>query len=323
MAVSRADSCSRLACGIAREKPTKRALRHGFRKAFRLGASLFPAVLAATFASPAVAEPIEISIGVSDSLGPSIIEIIDEYPNVCVEEEFFSDQWLRTALEFIIACRAIHLGGLEATYSILSYPNSARTRAELLKGSVAIMVDFPWGDFASHEDLYRSDAVLRIGDFVKGIYTRPDHTELLQVRTLEELRKFKAVSNETWIYDWTALQRMQIETFAVSRYALMGGMVEGRRVDFLVGEFPGVNDLSQYINGFQFIPVPGIKIALPGTRHVVVSKRAPHAREIFDALQIGLTTLHDRGLIREGYSTVGFFNPLVEDWKILCCETAD
>ncbi|MPZ11539.1 MAG: hypothetical protein GEU89_15230 [Kiloniellaceae bacterium] len=323
MAVSQAESCSRLACGIAREKLTKRARRRGIRKAFRLGASLFSTVLAVSFASPAVSEPIEISIGVSDSLGPSIVEIMDQYPNLCSEEEFFSDQWLRTALEFIIACRAIHLGGLEATYTIVSYPNSARTRAELLKGSVAIMVDFPWGDFASHEDLYRSDAVLRVGDFVKGIYTRPDHTELLQVRTLEELRKFKAVSNETWIYDWTALQRMQIETFTVSRYALMGGTVEGRRVDFLVGEFPGVSDLSQYINGYRFTPVPGIKIALPGTRHVAVSKLAPHAKEVFDALQVGLAALHYRGLIRKGYRSVGFFNPLVEDWKILCCETAD
>ncbi|MGF1592689.1 MAG: hypothetical protein ACFCUW_05380 [Kiloniellaceae bacterium] len=323
MAVSRTDSCSRPACGMARGKPTGRVRRYEVRNALRLGAALFASALAASFASPAASKPIEIGIGVSDSLGPSIIEIIDEYPNVCAEEEFFSDQWLRTALEFIIACRAIRLGGIEATYTILNYPNSARTRTELLKGSFAIMVDFPWGDFASHEDLYRSDAVLRIGDFVKGIYTRPDHTELLQVRTLEELRKFRAVSNETWFYDWTALQRMQIETFAVSRYELMGKMVEGRRVDFLVGEFPGVDDLSQYINGFRFVPVPGIKITLPGTRHVAVSKQVPHAREIFDALQIGLAILHDRGLIRKGYSTVGFFNPRVEDWKSLCCDTAD
>ncbi|MGF1630089.1 MAG: hypothetical protein ACFCUT_11520 [Kiloniellaceae bacterium] len=323
MAVSRADFCSRLACRIAREKLTKRARSHRIHKAFRLVISLFSAVLAASFASPAASEPIEIGIGVSDNLGASIVEIMDEYPNVCAEDEFFSDQWLRTALEFIFACRAIRLGGLDATYTILSYPNSARTRAELLKGAFAIMVDFPWGDFTSPKDLYQSDAVLRIGDFVKGVYTRPDHAELLQVRTAEELRKFRAVSSESWVYDWAALQRLQIETFAVSQYALMGRMVEGRRVDFLVGEFPGVSDLSQYINGFRFIPVPGIKIALPGTRHVAVSKRVPHAKEIFDALQIGLKILHDRGLIRKGYRTVGFFNPLVEDWKILCCETAD
>jgi len=223
-------------------------------------------------------------------------------------------------VEFVIVCRAIRLGGLEASYTIHNYPNSARTRAELLAGAFAIMVDLPWGDFGMHESLYRSDPVLRIGDFAKGFYTRPDHTALLKVRSLEGLRGFKAVSSKTWVYDWAALERMKIETFSVSRYELMGRLVERGRADFLVGEFPGGNDLSQYINGVRFIPVPGIKVVLPGSRHVTVSKRAPHAEQIFDALQTGLRIMRDRGLIEMGYRAVGFFNPLIEDWKALCCE---
>jgi hypothetical protein len=290
------------------------------RSVLRIGACLVFACAAASAPWPAASDPIEIRIGVSDNLGPSIAQIMDQHPDVCARDDFFSDEWLRTALEFVIACRAIRLGGLDSTPTIHNFPNSARARAELLRGAVAIMVDFPWGDFAAHEDLYRSDAVLRIGDFAKGVYTRPDHAELLKVRTVEELRKFRAVSSEAWVYDWAALQRMEIETFAVSTYDLMGRMVERGRVDFLVGEFPGVSDLSQYINGFRFVPVAGIKIALPGSRHVAVSKRAPHAKRIFDALQIGLKIMHERGLIEEGYRTVGFFNPLTEDWKVLCCE---
>ncbi|WP_193368755.1 ABC transporter substrate-binding protein [Pelagibius marinus] len=290
------------------------------RKALLIAASLFYAFFAATFAGPVAAEPVNVNIGVSDNLGPRISRIMEEHPDVCEQDDFFSDQWLRTSLEFVLVCRAIRLGGLEATYTIYSFPNSARTRGELLAGRVAIMVDLPWNDFAQHEDLYQSDAVLRVGDFVKGIYTRPDHTELLKVRTLEELRKFTAVSSDTWVYDWAALQRMNITTSTVSRYELMGRMVEKGRADFLVGEFPGASDLSQYINGFRFVPVPGIKIALPGSRHVAISKRAPHAKQIFDAVQIGLKILRDRGLIKKGYQTVGFLNPLIETWKVLCCE---
>lgn len=271
-------------------------------------------------ASPAAAEPVEVAIGVSDSLAPRISGILEKYPDVCEQDDFFSAEWLRTSLEFVLVCRAIRLGGLEATYTIFDYPNSARARAELLKGTIAIMVDLPWGDFASNENLYQSDAVLRVGDFVKGVYTRPDHAELLKVQTLEELRKFKAVSNDTWFYDWAALKRMEVETFSVPRYDLMGSMVERGRADFLVGEFPGAEDLSQYINGFRFIPVPGIKVALPGSRHVAVSKRAPHAKEIFDAVQVGLKVLRERGLIVKGYQTVGFLNPHIEHWKALCCD---
>lgn len=304
------------------KKPSERA-RCGMRRVLRLGVLLLSPFATTAFTTPAVSNPIEIDIGVSDNLGPSIVEILDRHPDVCAQDDFFSAEWLRTALEFVIACRAIRIGGLDATYTIHNYPNSARTRSELLSGAVAIMVDFPWGDFAEHEDLYRSDAVLRIGDFAKGVYTRPDHTALLKVQTLEELRKFRAVSNETWVYDWAALDRMKIQTFSVAQYALMGRMVERGRVDFLVGEFPGANDLSQYINGFRFIPVPGVKVALPGSRHVAISKRTPHAERIFDAVQIGLKTMRARGLIKKGYQTVGFFNPLIEDWKILCCATEE
>jgi hypothetical protein len=99
----------------------------------------------------------------------------------------------------------------------------------------------------------------------------------------------------------------------------MGTMVERGRVDFLVGEFPGAEDLSQYINGFRFIPVPGLKVALPGSRHVAISRQAPHAERIFDAVQIGLKILRERGLIKKGYQTVGFLNPLIDDWEVLCC----
>lgn len=274
----------------------------------------------AAFALPAAAEPVEIAIGVSDHLGPRVSGILEEHPDVCARDDYFSDKWLRTSLEFVLVCRAIRLGGLEANYKIVDFPNSARTRAELLRGTVSIMVDLPWGDFAAHEDLYRSDAVLRVGDFVKGVYTRPDHARLLKVQTLEELREYKAVSSETWVYDWAALQRMEVEAISVSRYELMGRMVERGRADFLVGEFPGAGDLSQYINGVRFIPVPGIKIALPGSRHVAVSKRAPHAKEIFDALQVGLKILREKGLIKKGYQAVGFLNPFIEDWKPLCCD---
>lgn len=312
----------RLLFGIRREKMTKK-VRRRLHAARRIGVLLCLPFAAAAFTSPAVSDPIDIHIGVSDNLAPGIVEILEHNPDVCAQDDFFSAEWLRTALEFIIACRSIRLGGLDATYTIHNYPNSARTRAELLKGTVAIMVDFPWGDFASHEDLYRSDPVLRVGDFAKGIYTRPDHTKLLKVKTLEALREFKAVSSKSWVYDWAALQRMEIESFSVARYSLMGRMVERGRVDFLVGEFPGANDLSQYINGFRFVPVPGVKVGLPGSRHVAVSRLAPHAKQIFDALQIGLKVMHERGLIKQGYQTVGFFNPLIEDWKVLCCKTEE
>lgn len=275
---------------------------------------------AVLFESSAGAEPIEISIGVSDNLAPRIVKIMEQYPNVCEQDNLFSTEWLRTSVEFVIVCRAIRLGGLEATYSIQNYPNSARTLTELKKGTFMIMVDLPWGKYSKDENVYQSSAVLQFGDFIKGVYTRPDHTALLKVKTVEELREYTAVTSKTWFYDWDALERLKVKKVAVPRYRQMGKMVENGRADFLIAEFPGANDLSQYINGMRFIPVPGVKIALLGSRHVAVSKQFSHSRQVFEAVEAGLKIMDQRGLIKKAYRNIGFFNPKVEDWKILCCD---
>lgn len=91
------------------------------------------------------ADPLVILVGVADDLAQRIHDTIEKYPRVCMEDDFFSAEWLRTTLEFVLLCRAVRLGGLEATYRLVSFPNSARTRVELMKGSVMVMVDFPWG----------------------------------------------------------------------------------------------------------------------------------------------------------------------------------
>jgi hypothetical protein len=289
-------------------------------KILRILPLLFITLVTISMATSADAEPIEISIGVSQNHTPAITKIMKEFPNVCAEDDFFSADWYRISLEFFLVCRAIRIGGIEATYSFKDYPNSARTRAELKKGSTMLMVDLPWGQFSEDESLYKSIEVLKVGDFVKGIYTRPDHTELLKAKTLEELRNFIVVSNKTWIYDWDALERMKVKKLSVSKYDLMGRMVVTGRADFLVAEFPGTDDLSQYIDGVKFIPVPGLKIALLGSRHVAISKKFPKSKLVFEAIQVGLKSLRKRGLISKGYRVTGFSSSLIKDWRIICCQ---
>ena len=271
------------------------------------------------FTLPAVAEPVEISIGVAGKYVPEIVKVMKLHPNVCAEDAPFSPDWFRTVLEFIIVCRAISSGGIDATYSLVSYPNAARAKAELIKGHVMINIALPWKRFQD-ESIYQSSAVIRVGEYIKGIYTRPDHIALLNVKTLKELRAFTAVCDKNWFYDWGALERMGVNKISAPTWSQMGKMVKGGRADYLLSEFTGNDGLSRYIDNTRFIPVPGIKIILQGSRHVTVSKKFPHSKEVFDALQIGLKNMHNRGIIKKGYRVSGFSSPLVDDWKVICCE---
>lgn len=264
---------------------------------------VFGIVIPILFSGPAPAEPINIAVGVGENRAPAIARLLKDRPTVCHEDDYFSDKWLRAVVEFSIVCRAIHLGGLDAVYEIKNYPNSARAQAELLKGVVALTLGLPRGDFSDNENLYKSMAVLRVGAFVKGIYTRPDHVELLKARSLEELQKFTAVSNITWKHDWALLERMKMrDLFSTPRYQQMVKMVQLGRADFLLSPFPKTDELSQMTDGFKIVPVPGIKVVLPGSRHVAVSKKYRNAKRIFEALQVGLRIMHERGLVKKSCS---------------------
>lgn len=283
--------------------------------------SMLFAYAAAAVMPQAHAAPVEIEIGVSGNRAHLILQTMERRPDVCAVDDYFEPDWDRFELEFYIVCRAIRIGEFEATYTFQDYPNYARATAELSKGSYMIMIDLPWDDICQDkESQYCSIAVLPGGDFEKGIYTRSDHQAVLKIRTLEELRRFTAVSTDTWVYDWAALERMKIEVHSVPKWVHQLRMVRYGRADFMLEEFSAAEDMSYFIEGARFVPVPGVKIVFSGSRHAVVSKRFSHSKAVFEALQIGLKSLHDRGLIEQGYTSIGFTNPRVKDWKVLCCE---
>lgn len=282
---------------------------------------LLSACMAAAIALPAAAEPAEISIGVSGNRAHLILQTMERRPDICAVDDYFEPDWDRFQLEFYFVCRAIRIGGFEATYTFQDYPNFARATTEILKGALMIMADLPWSSFSEgKKSIYRSIPVLRAGDFEKGIYTRLDHKEVLEARTVEELRQFTAVSTKTWFYDWAALEQMKIETQNVPKWVHQQRVLKSGRADFMLEEFSAAEDLSYPFKDTRFVPVPGLKVVLGGSRRAVVSKWFPHSKAVFDALQIGLKNLHDRGLIEQGYTTIGFINPRVKDWKVLCCE---
>ncbi|MEI8633212.1 hypothetical protein P4S72_16555 [Vibrio sp. PP-XX7] len=259
-----------------------------------------------SWSQPTSATPIEVTVGVADHLAPRVINTWKQHPDACEQDDYFSEKWLRTTLEFFLLWSCNTTGGVDATYKFKTYPNSARTRTELKKGSVMVMIDFPWGSFADDESLYKSSVVLPVGSFVKGLYTRPDRTDVLSVKTLKQLQSFVGVTNQTWVYDWAAMDELGVKKFHVSKYILMGRMVAHQRADFFIGEFPGNKDLSQYIEGIQFVPVPGVKVILRGSRHIALSKKVAHSEEVYHAIQTGLEIMRKRGILLRGYQTSGF-----------------
>lgn len=279
---------------------------------------IFSALMAYSFL--ATAENVSITVGV-----PVNWNRLEHYHAATKEKgcEQISNYALpgasRGLSEMLLVCQALHLGGLNPVFEFKKFNTYARLLRQVTNGGVLLMMESAWQRDADPSKVFLSDPVLKMGEFEVGVFTVPRHLELLKVRSLEELRKFKAVSNKNWVVDWATLEFMQIEKFNSPTYPLMFKTVEARRADFMLEAFSNLPDMSQTTDGVTLVPVPNIKIGLKGSRHILVNKQLPNAKKVFNALQVGLKILSESGRITQAYQESGFLHKAVRDWRLLCC----
>lgn len=127
-----------------------------------------------------------------------------------------------------------------------------------------------------------------------------------------------AVSSRNWTIDWQVLTKMNLSGLNHSgQFPLMARMLVKGRADFMLSPFYNSPDLSFTEGGEKFIPIPNIKVVLPGSRHFALSNKHPDFEEIKQALIKGLKILTDEGIIQKAYTQSGFFNAKVKNWHII------
>jgi hypothetical protein len=85
----------------------------------------------------------------------------------------------------------------------------------------------------------------------------------------------------------------------------------------VLAPFQATADLSLDVGSVRLVPIPRLKIGLDGTRHFLVSSRHARATALLDRLNAGLSTLRQKGVIRQAYEQSGFFNARVAHWTTL------
>lgn len=234
-------------------------------------------------------------------------------------EHFDYHGLIRAEADLVLIWKALNEGGLEnVDFIFLESRTLARNIQMVKNGEVVLFAhDLPVGDF--EETVFMTIPIIPPRRFEKGIYTIPAHTELLNIKTLEELRNFTAVSSRSWVADWEILENMQLKKlFDTVKYQNMLDMVANERVDFAVLDFPNNEDLNQTLSDGKILtPVPGVKIVLNVSRHFMVSRKHPDGQLVFEALQKGLKILEERGEIERALTECGFYHEKVKDWKIL------
>lgn len=221
-------------------------------------------------------------------------------------------------LDAVLIAKAITLGGGNADFEFAKIPNSERERAMVLSGDITIAGTSQWDWWADEnaDAVYKSDVVVPNGSFEKGLYTTKARAEALTIKTQDDLTSITCVSNKSWRVDWNTLSRLKFKSLeAAPNTETMFKMVEGGHADLTVQSFSGTQDMSISVAGITLYPVKGWKVLLDGSRHYVVSKKNPHGKAAFEALQKGLAIMKRSDEVARALTESGFFNVNVKDWK--------
>ncbi|MBH9552176.1 hypothetical protein [Inhella gelatinilytica] len=225
----------------------------------------------------------------------------------------------RDVVELVLLMQALELGGWGPRPELVSVPTVPRLVRELALGQGVVSGTTYWKtDVDEPAAFHFSRPMVQDGEFVAGLYTLATRADVLSVRERGDLRALRFVSNRHWRVDWATLQALGVTQVAhADQWEAMPRMIRAGRADVVLAPFQPGTDMGLTVGGVSLVPVPGVKVALRGTRHYLIPKAHPQAHRCNEVLEVGLRGLQDQGVVRRAYQQSGFFNPQVANWRVL------
>lgn len=231
----------------------------------------------------------------------------------------------RDVIEIVLLQQALDLGGFKGKVTLRPENSYLRILKLVTDGQVALSGALMWREdikpFTTH--LFKTKALVKEGEFIVGLYTRADNQRALHANTLDKVQHLSAASNAHWNADVKTLTALGVKKVHFSTYWVqIARMVAAKRADFTLAPFQVNPEMKVVVGNLELVPIPGIKVALPGSRHWPVSKNHPQGEEIFNALIKGIEILEQKKIIQRAYEECGFFHPQVKNWVLLNPPTA-
>lgn len=218
----------------------------------------------------------------------------------------------RDVVELLLVHQALALAGESRSVTLVPVPTYQRMLALVADGRADLTGSTVWASDidANAARLQASSAFVADGQFVAGVFHAAGANGTAVKLKERDWASLTAVSSRTWTPDWTALQRLGLSSvYDTGEWPAMVRMVGAGRADFLLAPFqPGSadgGDPAIHFEGITLVPVPGLCIALPGSRHVAVARTAGGSR-VLQRLEQGLAQLQRRQAIQRAYTDAGF-----------------
>ncbi|WP_046005984.1 hypothetical protein [Pseudoalteromonas rubra] len=262
-----------------------------------------------------------ISISIEQDIYEYAKEILADQPIAEFSAEIFNHpKCQRDVVEFLIAQRALLEGGFAHPFHFTLGNYDARNLKLLESGLLLMSFDTIWLSQAHtiKEDVYISEPIIEKGAYFAGIYTARTNRASLRNKISTDLSQVSIVSSQAWLVDWVTLKALNPKQLHhEDDWITMAKLVSNGWVDAMLVSFNNTRPFFYEGPGYRIEAVEGIKVALQDSRHFVVSRHHPYAKEARAALQLGLAKLKAQKFIYQAYRQCGFITPLVDDWHIL------
>jgi len=218
--------------------------------------------------------------------------------NVTDINDFSAKTMRRDVADMVLLHQALQLGGYRKKFRYQSGKVNFRNTKLLESGALLLSFDTYWlaDAKALRDKVLVSDPVILQGEYLAGIYASPNNAAVFDIRQLDDLRRFSAVSTPKWRTDWQTLQALPLrKLIREDEWLSQARMVSMGWVDFMLMPFFHDSFGNYRLESIQLKVVPGVAILLNDSRHFVVSSTHPDGPEAFAALNKGLKQLRANG----------------------------
>lgn len=226
----------------------------------------------------------------------------------------------RDVVELVLLQQALAAGGSHQPLQLLPQDSTPRMLKNLADGQGEISGHSFWKSDATalSADLGLSEVLIPNGHFEAGLYLRATAPQLNEQLKRNELSKLTAVCVRSWQSDILALQQSGFRHILLTdRWESMLAMLQKGRADVMLAPFNPTPDLHLLAGGQVYKPLPGLKIALAGSRHFVLSRRSPGYAKLQAEVDRGLLELKREGRLDQAYRESGFWDSRVAGWRLL------
>ena len=218
-------------------------------------------------------------------------------------------------IRLVILEQALHKAGLVAKIELVSSPNAKRSQLMVQSGEVLVSTKLTI-DNSTPKDILKSSELPDYNNLIRGVYGLKSNHALMNVKTLEGLRNFSAVTTAYRDSDINTLQEIDsIELYLAHNIESVFKMVSYRDIDFTLLDVEKENE-RKHKNMTLFL-VPGLLIQTDSSMHYFISAKHQHGQMVHHTLEKGLAIMSEQGLITKYFHQISQLEPYLQSWNII------